>query len=155
MKNNISSYNKAVSYLGQMARTEFEIRKYLKKKSYSDAEISEAINVLKNEGIVDDESYAKEFIEFSIRNRLLGPNAIRVRLARRGVNSSTVSKWLASSYPESRVKETAEASAKKKLFDVRDISKQKQMEKVGRYLVSRGFPEGVIWETLDNLGLKE
>ncbi len=155
MKNKVSAYNKAVSFLAPMARTEFEIRKYLKKKSYSDEEIFEAMSSLKNEGIIDDESYVQEFIEFSIKNRLLGPNAIRVRLARRGVASDIVSKWLSSRYPESRVSEVAEASAKKKLFDVRAISKQKQMEKVGRYLVSRGFPEGVIWETLDKLGLKE
>lgn len=155
MKNNVSAYNKAVGYLAQMARTEFEIRKYLKKKLYSDAEIAEALTALKDEGVVDDESYTKEFIEFSIKNRLLGPNAIRVRLSRRGVGSDIISRTLSSQYSESRVKETAKASAQKKLFDVSKLPKQKQMEKIGRFLVSRGFPEGVIWETLDTLGLSE
>ncbi len=155
MKNNVSAYIKAVSYLAQMARTEFEIRKYLKKKSYSDAEILEALQALKDEGIVDDESYTKEFIEFSIKNRLLGPNALRVRLARRGVSSEIISRCLARQYPESRVKKVAVASGKKKLFDVAGIPRQKQMEKVGRYLISRGFPEGVVWETLGTLGLSD
>lgn len=155
MKNNVSAYNKAVSYLAQMARTELEIRKYLKKKSYSDVEISEAIELLTNEGVVDDEAYVKEFIEFSIKNRLLGPNAIRARLARRGVSSDTVLRQLSLEYPESRVKKVAKMSAEKKLFDVRLLPKQKQMEKIGRFLVSRGFPEGVIWETLDSIDFTE
>lgn len=155
MKNNVSSYNRAVSYLAQMARTEFEIRKYLKKKSYSDAEISSALEALKTEGVVDDEKYTQEFIEFSIRNRLLGPNAIRVRLARRGVNMGIISKQIAACYKESKVKDVAKAAGEKKLSDVRGLPRQKQMEKIGRYLVSRGFPEGVIWETLGALGLSE
>lgn len=155
MKNNVSAYTKGVSYLAQMARTEFEIRRYLKKKRYSNEEISEAIATLKDEGVVNDELYTKEFIEFSIRNRLLGPNAIRARLARRGVSLDVISRCLQASYPESRIKEVALASAQKKLFDVQKLARSKQMEKIGRYLVSRGFPEGAIWETLDSMGLKE
>jgi regulatory protein len=155
MKNKVSAYNKSVEYLAQMAHTEFEIKRYLKKKYYEDAEIFEALELLKGEGVVDDKKYAKDFIEFSIRNRLLGPNAIRVRLARRGVNSGVISDTLSLQYPEELVKKTALASAKKKLFDVRDLPKQKKMEKIGRFLVSRGFSEGTVWETLESLGLKE
>lgn len=138
-----------------MAHTEFEMRRYLKKKYYEDSEISEALELLKEERVIDDKKYAKEFIEFSIRNRMLGPNAIRVRLGRRGVNSGTISDTLSLQYPEGLVKKTALASAKKKLFDVQSLPKQKQMEKIGRFLVSRGFPEGTVWETLNMLGLSE
>ena len=155
MKNKVSAYTSAVAYLARVARTEFEIRRYLTKKSYSEEEIGTSINDLKSERVIDDESYSHDFTEFSIKNRLLGPNAIRLRLRRRGVSSDIVSKTLSALYPEELVKDVALASAKKKLVDVRAMPKQKQMEKVGRFLASRGFPEGVIWDTLNNLGLSE
>ena len=68
MKNKPDAKNQALRFLEVMDRTESELRKKLKDKDYSDDEVNEAIDFVKSYNYINDERYARIYIESS-RNK--------------------------------------------------------------------------------------
>lgn len=90
--------NQALFYLRFRARSEFEMRHYLEKKSkilnFERSAIDNAIGILIEEKLIDDEKFAEEFILLRSQIKPKGDYAIRAELAQKGISDTIISEAL-------------------------------------------------------------
>jgi regulatory protein len=134
----MSAREKALQYLGRFARTELQVRLYLRRKQFSADEIADAIEFLHSHNFLNDTSYAQAYISSRIQ-RCDGPMKIRQLLMQKGVSSSEAKKLLDESYPVELQIENV-----KKLLKKRNKSPIQNE----RFIASRGYPRYVIMRAL-------
>lgn len=120
-------FNTALNFLSYRPRSEFEIRQMFRRKKLED--IEEIVEKLKKLGQINDEEFAKWYIDQRRTFRPKGKRAIEMELLRKGVKIKV----------ESSISETE--LAKRALEKYRGI---KTPEKISRFLASRGFD----WDTI-------
>ena len=86
----MDAYYKAIKYLSTKMRSILEIKKYLEKYEYEKDNISYVIDKLKSEGYIDNERYAKAYINDQITLSLNGPKKICDSLMKLGLPSNVV-----------------------------------------------------------------
>lgn len=82
----------ALAYLAHGMRTEWQVRRHLSEKGYSE-EIGETIRYLSELGYLDDEKYALLYLEHAVGKRH-GLIRIRMELKRRGIENEVFEKAL-------------------------------------------------------------
>lgn len=130
------AFNAAINFLSFRPRSEFEIRQYLKKKKVDDVE--GIIEKLRQLGQVNDEEFAKWWIEQRNTFRPKGKRALEMELRRKGIKTKV---------EVGNEEELAMKAIKRKL--------PMPKEKVFRFLASRGFSFDTIENIVEKLGLKE
>lgn len=138
-----SAREKAISYLARFARSERQVRDYLKRKQFLPDEIADAIAYLHEHKFLNDTSYA----EAVVRDRILhgdGPLKIKQMLFQKGIDSATQESLLRDLYPQELQVETAEELVRKKLRRSAD------REKTMRFVASRGFSHYVMIQAFKN-----
>lgn len=128
---------KAVDYLARFARTELQVRRYLRRKQFTNPEIDEAIDYLRSHRFLNDDVYARSFIESKIR-KLDGPLKIKQMLFSKGIPTEASDRLLREFYPEE-----VQLEAVRTLIE-RKMRTAAQRERVMRFVASRGFPRYVI-----------
>src|SRR5699024_8905879 len=88
------AYQLALRYLGYRMRTTGEIKDYLRRKEFNDMSIATAVERLKNEKVVDDADFAKQFVSSRIRTANKGPLLIARELAQKGVANHLIDQAL-------------------------------------------------------------
>jgi regulatory protein len=136
----VNSIPVALAYLARFARTELQLRRYLKKKAFSESEISEAIVYLQERKFLNDDSYARAYIESRIR-RLDGPFKIKQLLMQKGIVSSAAGDLLQELYSQELQVENAN-----KLLN---LKRAKTREQQIRFIASRGYSRYVIMQALN------
>lgn len=155
LKNEIiiaDEYNKALNdalhYLSYRNRTKFEVREKLKEKEYASITIDKVINELINLNYVDDEAFAKEYIEFKIKK--MGKRKIRYKLESMGIDSLIIDQELME-YSNDDEYLAAYAIASKKNDVYNNISYQKRYNRLSGLLNRRGFSYSVAKEVLSEI----
>ncbi len=64
----MNAYTDALKYIGSNLQCSYKVRQKLIKKEYSNDNINEVISMLEKANIINDELYAKEFVQYYIRN---------------------------------------------------------------------------------------
>jgi len=85
-----SIYDTALKYIGVRMRSEKEIREYLSKKNYDEKDIKEVMNKLKYQGLLDDVSFSKSYINDKLYLTNSGPNKIKMELEKLGVSEDVI-----------------------------------------------------------------
>jgi regulatory protein len=156
-------YKKALNFLSFRPRSEKEIRNYLSGKERpsfirkiipSEETIEKIISKLKEYKFLNDEEFAKWWIE---QRTLIKPKAgrvIRMELKQKGIDKELVDELLKNE-KESDF-EKAKKLAEKRMPRYSKIKeKRKVFEKLGRFLVSKGFNYDIIKEVIDQIFDKE
>lgn len=126
-------FNAALNFLSYRPRSEWEVRRKLKFKTKDERLIDNVVEKLKKIGQINDQEFAKWFVEQRQTFRPKGKRLIRLELRRVGVKENV----------ESNISETELAKrALKKLHG------EKSKEKVQRFLASRGFDWDVVSDIL-------
>jgi len=84
----LSCANHALTYVGKMIRSEFQVRQYLKKYQYSQTAIDEAVEKLKSYGYINDE-YMANLLAESMKNKK-GKNYIKKQLVQKGIKKEDI-----------------------------------------------------------------
>ncbi|MFH1508716.1 MAG: regulatory protein RecX [bacterium] len=145
---------KAEKYLALRQRTIFEIEKYLLNKNFSRETITKVINILVEKKYLDDSRYVDDYVRTVLPHKPMGKILTKQRLMKRGVPVDIIEKRFAKIFSEKLENRLAKKLADKKLNIINHYPRQKKYEKLARYLNSRGFPAGIIKETLDNVMAK-
>jgi regulatory protein len=136
-------YNKSLSFIARRQRSEKEIRDYLAKKLYThklkpeDVDLEPIIDKLKSYKFIDDEEFAKLWINSRIKKGV-GPKKLFLELLQKGVNKEIINPLLDEIDQENsdEAKEKLIAKyTKNKIFK----SESEKKWKVGGYLRSKGF----------------
>lgn len=88
------AYNKSVSYIEVRLRSINEIKVYLKNKKYSEEVINSTINRLLKNNILNDEVFAKAFINDKLNFTTMGPYKIEVELKKHYIDTNIISTYI-------------------------------------------------------------
>lgn len=137
---------KAMDLLLHNDRTEAELRERLLKKEFDVSSVEDAVNYVKSFGYIDDERYAKNYVEF-YRHRK-SARQLEQDLQRKGVDAMFIESALAESgSDEPALKRALEkkVSSPQKLAEYTYEEKQKVMA----YLYRKGFQVEDIRKAMD------
>lgn len=88
------AYNKSVSYIEVRLRSINEIKVYLKNKKYSEEVINSTINRLLKNNILNDEVFAKAFINDKLNFTTMGPYKIELELKKHCIDANIISTYI-------------------------------------------------------------
>jgi regulatory protein len=131
-------------------RTEAELRRLMHQRvergDSGDAFVAAVIARLKENGYLDDKSYAETFARLRHENEKLGQRTVRQKLQQKGVAANIVDATI-----EARYAGTDEEALARQYLERKRIRKpadEKETARVMRRLVAAGFSTGVIYRVL-------
>lgn len=140
-------YEVAVRYLGPRPRSVSEIRRHLRSKRFDDPAIDRAIDALRAQRYIDDEAFARYWIEQRDRFRPKGERAIVSELLQKGVARETIDTVLGERQPDIELRRAREA-IRRPLTRWLTLSEIDRKRKIHAYLAQRGFSYDTIDEVL-------
>ena len=137
-ENLINCKETALKIIERSYKTKKEMIKRLLEKGYALEEINETLKFLEEYNFINDESYAKAFI--NDRTKTQGKQKIKYALKNKGVSDEKIEEEL-SKLDMEKEKENANILALKKysILIKRESDKYKLKEKIIRFLISRGY----------------
>ncbi len=144
--------NKALKILSLRAHSVFELKAKLLKKFSDQPEIIEhVLQECVEQKLLDDSSFAEMYIHHRQNTSPRGRFALRMELQRKRVDADIISEVLETISDEDE-RTAVEKLAKQKLLSFsQNLEKKKKKEKLFRFLSSRGFASGVIFEILEEI----
>lgn len=131
--------------IARRPRSQGEIRDYLRRKKYSDEEIRKILNVLSEKEYIDDEDFARRWVD---SRRLLKPisnRKLRLELMQKKVSEEIIQGVLSEN--EVDEKEIIKELIAKKSRQTRYKDKQKLMQ----YLIRQGFDYADVKDALNTI----
>jgi regulatory protein len=157
----IACYDKSLATLSARARSSADLKRWLKTKDFTDAEIDPAIEKLQALGLLDDYAFARGFARSRLSpGRGLGARRVAMELARKGVARNLVDRVLAEAAAE-REELEAEADergetlpsaieevAARKMRSLAALEPDVQRRRLYGFLARRGFASSDIAKVL-------
>lgn len=128
-------------------RSAKEITQRLKQKNFDDSVIKETLSFLKRQGFVDDESFAKAWIDSRLK-KPLGLRRIKEELRIKGIDTDIIESNLKKIKQDYLEEEVVARIAADRLSKLKGIEPQKAKRRTFAYLLRRGFSPEVILDTL-------
>ena len=128
-------------------RSTKEITQRLKQKNFDDSVIKETLSFLKRQGFVDDESFAKAWIDSRLK-KPLGLRRIKEELRIKGIDTNIIESNLKKIRQDYLEEEVVARIAADRLSKLKGIEPQKVKRRTFAYLLRRGFSPEVILDTL-------
>jgi regulatory protein len=142
-----SAYDSAVRYLASRPRSVSEIRRHLRVKRFEDPAIDQAIDQLRAQRYINDEAFARYWVEQRDRFRPKGERAIVNELLQKGVSREVIDLVVGDRAPDSEVKRAREA-IRRPITRWLTLSEVDRKRKIHQYLAQRGFSYDTIEEVL-------
>jgi regulatory protein len=144
--------NRALRFLSFRPRSEKEIRDYFKIKHVDSLVSQKVIDKLKESKFLNDLEFARWWVE---QRTLITPRAwriIKIELKQKGISSEIIEELNINSESEEENDLTmAIKLAQKRLPRYKNLSRQEIYQKMGRFLISKGFDYDTIKRSIDGL----
>lgn len=143
-----ATYDKLLRFASLRPRSEKEVRDWLKRKKVHQSLHKELFNRLKHLELVDDEKFAKWWVE---QRQAFRPKSLRImnyELRIKGIKKDTIEKVLG----ETKIDEEkiAKELLEKKAYKWKGLAGREARKKKTQYLVGKGFSWEVIEKILIN-----
>jgi len=143
--------SRLLKFLGFRPRSEKEILLWFKRKEIGEQTQKLLLEKLKKQGFVNDEEFAKWWIEQRTNFRASGLKAIKIELLQKGIERKLIEKIASELNLESSQEQLAEKAALRKMKTLENFSPQEKKKKLMSFLGRRGFSWEVIKKTLGKL----
>jgi regulatory protein len=140
-----TEYHRALNYLSYRPRSQSEVTRYLRRRGVSDNAIAAIVDRLERAGLVDDEEFARFWLENRERFRPRGLHALRYELREKGIDDKIIDRVL-SAFDASA---SAYRAAAKKAQRLRHLDRMAFRRKLTAHLARRGFAYDVVREVVD------
>ena len=137
---------KALRFLSNRPRSEWEVRQNLLKAGYGDEAIDRVLERLRGVGLVDDAAFVRYWIENRAQFKPKGQAALRQELRRKGVDREVIDTVLEES--EHAEDKAAIRAAVARADRYRQLPRQEFAQKLGAYLARRGFDYETVREAV-------
>ena len=127
---------RAMHLLTDMDRTESQLRTKLKQGLYPDEIVEQALNYVKSFGYVEDENYAKRFVDS--KKRVKSRKEIYAALCQKGIAKETIERAMEACYEEEGEQEAIRRILEKKHFFDKQAT-EAERTKIYGYLMRKGF----------------
>ncbi len=155
-KKNADSLDSAKQYafrlLGYRQRSRMEIVEKLKKKGVPAGITADVIKALERTGCLDDERFARDFIESRLIANPAGRKYFKAELSKKNVAGETVEKVLDEVLPADREYEAAYNTALKIFSRYSRLDEKARLKKVYGHLIRKGFSGETAGDILSRLG---
>ncbi len=141
------AHERALAYLSYRPRSEMELRRYLHSKRFSEHAISEVLDRLRRVALVDDEAFARYWVEQRARFRPRGVSLLTQELRRKGIADEIIEMALAT-YDEVRAAQQVAREHLRRLAHLPPDIRRRRL--IGR-LSRRGFDYALIRDVLASL----
>ena len=146
-------YKASINYLSFRPRSEKEMRDYLVKKKCDDITSKKIIESLLRTKFIDDEEFARRFVEQRTKFKPKANRIIKYELKQKGISQELIDKLFedkeeSSSTDFSKALDLAERKMPR-FAKIED--KRKVYEKLGRYLASKGFDWDTVKAVIDQV----
>ncbi len=148
--------NKAFHFLSFRPRSEKEVRDSLLKKKAPPEIIERVIASLKEHKFLNDEDFARWFIDNRLRFNPKGLRVIKMELKQKGIDREIIdtavdnlSKDVGGDAPNSDL-ESAKRLVEKKMPRYKGMERQVIYQKLGAFLARRGFNWDIIKASIDS-----
>lgn len=132
------AYMRTLDLLARRARSEWELRDYLKRKDYDSPTIDIILNRLSNAGYVDDEKFARSWVENRRLLKATSSRRLQVELKQKHISDDIISRVLEED-------QTDESAVLRELIDKKKTQTRYQdKDKLIAYLLRQGFNYGDI-----------
>jgi regulatory protein len=129
----------AFRYLARRAHSTYEMRLKLSRKGFDKNNINQVIHELIEKKYLDDEHFARVYIQDEIRLKKTGPLRIRQKLREKGIDNEIACNVIDSSYPEKLQSDNALQLAEKKIKNIKDQPAAKIKAQLASYLKNKGY----------------
>ncbi len=136
-------YDVAVRYLATRPRSVSEIRRHLRAKRFDDAAIDAAVDKLRAQRYLDDETFARYWVEQREQFRPKGERALVSELLGKGVARATIEAILGERDPEAEI-EQARKAVRRPITRWLLLAPDERKRKIHAYLAARGFDYATI-----------
>ena len=92
--NDYDIYNKCVKYIGVRLRSKYEIIEFMRRKGIREELLNETIDRLVKNKLIDDEAFAKAFINDKYKFTTMGPYRIIQELEKQHINDDIIYKYI-------------------------------------------------------------
>jgi len=137
---------KALRFLSNRPRSEWEVRQNLLKGGYGDATSDRVLERLRSVALVDDAAFVRYWIDNRAQFRPKGEVALRQELRRKGVDREVIDAALAER--EQADDQAAIQAALAKADRYRQLPRPEFAQKLGAYLARRGFDYATVREAV-------
>lgn len=140
-------FYQAQAILSRRDHAEAEVRRKLQQKGFVPSQIDTVVTWLKEHKLIDDESFARMYVESLLRSKPVGQRWLTAKLRQRGVDGAIVDRVLADAFAGEREKELVREAARARSFPL-DRSGQQRLQ---RFLLARGFSMQVVSDYVSSL----
>jgi regulatory protein len=137
---------KALRFLSNRPRSEWEVRQNLLKAGYGDVTIDRVLDRLRSVALVDDAAFARYWIDNRTQFKPRGAVALRQELRRKGVEREVIDAVLAEGGHADDQAAVQAALAKADRY--RQLPRPEFSQKLGAYLARRGFDYETVREAV-------
>jgi regulatory protein len=135
------TYQKVLHFLSYRPRSSAEVRRNLLKRGISEPLIDETVNRLQGNGLINDEAFARAWVENRNTFRPSGIPALRMELRRKGLSDEIVQSVLEAQVDEESL---AFEGARKYARRLVGLEWTEFRQKLGGFLTRRGFSYNVV-----------
>lgn len=127
------------------------MRDKLKTKDVDPEIIDKIIAKLKEKRFINDEEFARMFLESRLRFKPRSERLIKLELKQKGIDPETIEKMINDKGLMINDLESAKKLVEKRIARVKGLPKQEIYEKLGRYLASKGFDWDTVKKSIDEI----
>lgn len=145
-------YDRVLKFFSYRPRSEKELHDWFFKKQVGELTQKLIREKLEQQGYLNDEEFAKWWIEQRMSFRPAGARLLAMELRQKGVKKDLIARLLDCYIAKDSEIELAKKVMEKKLKTLRNLSPQKMREKLAAALLRRGFTWETIKEVIDPAG---
>jgi regulatory protein len=141
----------ALKFASHRQRSEKEVRLKLTEKEFAPAVIDEVVAHLEKHRILDDEAFARAFVNDQLMKKSAGVKLLRQRLRLKGISKPIIEKVLGETLGvETEIALAREAAAKQlRRLEIssKKLPREKKLKRLADFLSRRGF----TWDTVSTV----
>lgn len=142
-----AAHQRALNFLSYRPRSIQEVRRNLVEKGFSDATVGATLSRLRELGLIDDQEFARYWVEQREVFRPRGAAMLRYELRQKGVDEEVIAAVLETVDEEALAYEAARRRAGR----LSALPREDFRRKLGPYLARRGFPYPIVRAVIDRL----
>jgi regulatory protein len=147
------AYLNALRYIGIRPRTKSQLHAYLLEKGFLPAVADEVCDRCREQGYIDDEAFARQWVDERLRLKPRSPYMLRMELQQRGIDRSIVEDAVRGVSREDELV-AARALIEKKARRLTGPPNPDEERKLLSMLMRKGFSHGVIQQIRGELRLR-
>ncbi|MFA5146373.1 MAG: regulatory protein RecX [Candidatus Omnitrophota bacterium] len=143
--------NSAYRLLRVRPRSEAELRGRLKEKGYDGVTIDGAVEDLRTKGYVDDEKFARFWVESRMHLNPVGDVVLKHELRRKGISDAVIDAALETKAKAYNEYEIALSMARDRFERLKKLDRRKATKRLYDFMLRRGFAYETVRRVIEEL----